>query len=223
MNDIQLKDDFYEWTGSSEILKSSYFKVSPETKAKIIGVESDISNEGVIIIGNVKAIIDSLIFTKSHGAVGNTISFSGTNLVILGLSIADLHEFLTKIELSEQNYSSLKEKAESMISKFNRTLSSPKTSINMDQNEDEMQYIIFGKRNFLLITSENKFVLIHNKQISIRKGEHKLVQIDPHEGILIAEKNKVFNIGGSLTKGRSILGEFGVNIANSVLENILWD
>lgn len=221
MNDIQLKDDFYEWTGNSEILKCPYFKVTLKNSVKIIGVETDISTEGVIILGKVEAIVDSLVFTKSHGAVGNTVSFSGTNLVIFGLPIADLQKFLAKSELTEQAYSSLKDEADSMISKLNKTIGSQKTSIDLD-HEDEMEYIIFGKRNFFLITSKNKFVLVHNKQIAIRKGESKLVQIDPKNGIVIAEKNKVLNIGGSISTGRSILGEFGLNIANSVLENILW-
>lgn len=222
MNDIQLKDDFYEWTGSPEILKSSHFKVTLRNSVKIIGIETDFSTEGVIILGKVEAIVDSLVFTKSHGAVGNTISFSGTNLVIIGLTIADLQEYLSKSELTEQDYSLLKDEADSMISKLNKTIGSPKTSINLD-HEDEMEYIIFGKRNFFLITSKNKFVLVHNNQIAIRKGESKLVQIDQQDGILIAERDRVFNIGGSISTGRSMLGEFGVNIANSVLENILWD
>ncbi len=222
MNDIQLRDDFYEWTGNPEILKSSYFKVTLENKVRIIGIETDFSTEGVIILGKVKAIVDSLVFTKSHGAVGNTISFSGTNLVIIGLTIADLQDSLTKSELTKQDYSLLKDEADSMISKLNKTIMSPKTSINLD-HEDDMEYIIFGKRNFFLIASKNKFVLVHNNQIAIRKGESKLVQIDHQDGILIAERDKVLNIGGSVSTGRSMLGKFGVNIANSVLENILWD
>ncbi len=222
MNDIQLKDDFYEWTGNLEILKTSYFKVTLKNSVKIIGIETDFSSEGVIILGKVEAIVDSLVFTKSHGAVGNTISFSGTNLVIVGLTIADLQEYLAKSELTKQDYSLLKDEADSMISKLNKTIGLPKTSITLD-HEDEMEYIIFGKRNFFLITSKNKFVFVHNNQIAIRKGESKLVQIDHQDGILIAERDKVLNIGGSISTGRSMLGEFGVNIANSILENILWD
>ncbi|GAF93836.1 unnamed protein product, partial [marine sediment metagenome] len=83
--------------------------------------------------------------------------------------------------------------------------------------------LIFGRKNFFLIASIEKLVLINNKQISVRENDFKLVQIDPHEGILIVNKDKVFNLGGSASSRFSCLGKFGVGIATSVLDHILWE
>jgi hypothetical protein len=98
-------------------------------------------------------------------------------------------------------------------------------NISLNDDGDEFHHIIFGRRNFFLIggIQNKKFVLIHNKQISIRDGESKLVQIDPIEGIIIAKKDQVLNFGGRKNNLGSLIGEFGVNIASSVLDHILWD
>ncbi len=222
MKDIQITHDIFEWNGGPEILKNPYYKVCLDSKARILGLETDSSIEGIIILGDVEAIVDSIIYTKSHGAIGNTTNFTGTNLVIFGLSVTILKDFLVKLDLTEQEHLQYKEEAETMLIKLKKTIKSHETSINID-SDDEMEFIIFGRRNFLLVGGQEFFVLIHNKQIAVRKGDSKLIQIDPHDGILIAEKNKVLNIGGSVTKSRSILGEIGVNLAASLLDNILWE
>jgi hypothetical protein len=223
MKDIQIMNDIFEWNGDLEILKNPYYKISADSRTKIIGLKTDSLSEGIIILGDVEAIVDSIIYTKSHGAIGNTTTFTGTNLVILGLSITDLKNSLVKLDLPEQELLRCKDEAEIMLTKLKKTIRSHKTSINIEDDDDEMEFIIFGRRNFLLVGAHKHFVLVHNKQIAVRKGDSKLVQIDPHDGILIAEKDRVLNIGGSITNGRSILGELGINLATSVLDNILWD
>ncbi|MFX0088235.1 MAG: hypothetical protein ACFFAU_21450 [Candidatus Hodarchaeota archaeon] len=222
MKDIQITHDIFEWNGNPEILKNPNYKVCLDSKARILGLETGSSIEGIIILGDVEVIVDSIIYTKSHGAIGNTTNFTGTNLVIFGLSVTILKDFLVKSDLTEQKLLHYQKDAENMLVKLKKAIKSHETSINID-NDDEIEFIIFGRRNFLLVGGKKYFVLIHNKQIAVRKGDSKLVQIDPHDGILIAEKNKVLNIGGSITKGQSILGELGVNLAAFVLDNILWD
>ncbi|MCK4849114.1 MAG: hypothetical protein KAT16_08825, partial [Candidatus Heimdallarchaeota archaeon] len=96
-------------------------------------------------------------------------------------------------------------------------------SISIDSDSDP-KYIIFGRKNFFLISSSEELVLIHKKQISVRKKDSNLVQIDAKNGITIVDKEKVLKIGGPGTKlNHSILGELGVNIASKVLENLIWE
>jgi len=223
LQNLQIKDDIFDWNGDAEILRKANYKIKLLNQAKIIGVETDSSIEGIVILGEVEAIVDSIIYTPSHGALGSTTTFSGTNLVILGLSVTDLQNNLIEIQTSEQELHQLKDNAESMISKLKRTILKHNTSIDLNNKDNEMEYMIFGRKNFLLIASKDKFVLVNNKQIIVRENDFKLVQIDPHDGILIVNKDKVFNIGESVSSRLRCLGEFGVGIATSILDHVLWE
>ncbi|MFX0182070.1 MAG: hypothetical protein ACFE95_03215 [Candidatus Hodarchaeota archaeon] len=222
---LQLGNDIYDWHGTPEILTTSLYKINLVEPVKIMEVITDSNKEGIVILGRIEAVVDSIIYTRSHGAVGNTTTFSGTNLVILGLSIAQLDRSIKKRNLSDSESFRLKHEAQSMISKLKKRIEDPDSSININfDDEGETDFIIFGRRNFLLIGGENNFVLIHKKQITVRKGDRKLVQVDSNDGILVAEDGKVVQIGGSTRHNLgSILGGFGVNIASSVLNEILWE
>ncbi len=226
MKTIQLEEILYDWHGEPEILSTPYYKITLTSPAKIMEITTDLpSTDGIVILGGLEVIVDSIVYTKSHGAVGNTTNFSGINLVILGLSIANLESSLRKSNLSEEEAQEFKSQAEAIISKFKSRVEDPNMNISLDDDDDEFHHMIFGRRNFFLIGGihSKKFVLIHKKQISIREGEYKLVQIDPVEGITIAKRDKVLNIGGVRNNLGSLVGEFGVNIASSVLDHILWD
>ncbi|MFX0122980.1 MAG: hypothetical protein ACFFAE_05025 [Candidatus Hodarchaeota archaeon] len=227
MKTIQLGEVVYDWIGEPEILSTPYYKITLSKPAKIMEITTDLSStDGIVILGPIGAVVDSIIYTKSHGAIGNTTNFSGTNLVILGLSIAELENSLEKSDLSEEESLEFKNQAEAIISKFKSRVEDPHMNISFDDEDDEFQHMIFGRRNFLLIGGSRckKFVFIQKSQISIREGEHKLVQIDPVEGIIIAKRDKVLNIGGTSRNNLgALVGEFGVNIASSVLDHIVWD
>ena len=185
-------------------------------------VITDDSTNGIVVLGSIEAVVDSIIYTKSHGAVGNTTNFSGKNLVILGLPISQLTEDIKQSVASEEDTQQWKEEARLMIKKLKMRIEEPDSSFNIDF-DDHHEFIIFGRRNFLLVGSETKFVLVHKKQISVREGETKLVQID-QDGIIIAKNKKVLHLGGPSRKNcGNILGEFGVSVASSVLDQILWD
>jgi hypothetical protein len=222
---LQLGNDIFDWHGTPEILATSLYKINLVEPVRIMEVITDSNKEGIVILGRIEAVVDSIIYTSSHGAVGNTTTFSGTNLVVLGLSIAQLDQSIRKSILTETESFRLKHEAQSMISKLKKRIEDPFSSINIDFDDDrESDFIIFGRRNFLLIGGDNNFVLLHKKQITVRKGDRKLVQVDSKDGIPVAEHEKVLQIGGSARHNLgSILGGFGVNIASSVLNEILWD
>lgn len=226
MKTIHLGETLYNWQGEPDIISTPHYKIIIPGYAKIMEITTDFqANDGIVILGNVEAIVDSIVYTKSHGAVGNTTNFKGINLVILGLSITDLESSLVKSDLPVKEVQEFKSQAEAIISKFKRRVEDPNMNISLDDEDDEFRHMIFGRRNFFLVGGlhSKKFVLIHKKLISIRDGEHKLIQIDPVEGITIAKRDKVFNIGGARNNLGSLIGEFGVNIASSVLDQILWD
>ncbi|MFX1515305.1 MAG: hypothetical protein ACFFC6_03290 [Promethearchaeota archaeon] len=226
MKTIQLGEDLYDWFGDPEILSTPYYKVLLPKSAKIMEIITDSpSTHGIIILGDVEVVVDSVVYSKSHGAVGNTTNFVGINLVILGLSITSLENSLKTCTLLENELQELKNQAEAIISKFKRRVEDPKMNISLNDEDDEFHHMIFGRRNFFLVGGihDKKFVLIHKKQISIREGEYKLIQIDPVEGITIAKRDQVLNIGGARNNLGSLIGEFGVNIASSVLDHIFWD
>lgn len=191
---------------------------------KLIELSINSSTKGIVLLGQIEVVTDALVYTTSHGAVGNTINFLGTNLVIIGLSLTQLTNSLKKSDLSEEKVLYWKNKAESMISKLKSRIEDRSCCMNFSfDDKEDFEYLIFGRRNFLLVGSEKKFVLFIDKQISIREGD-KLVQIDPYNGILIAKQDKILNIGGtSRTNLGSLLGELGVNITSSVLDQVLWD
>lgn len=224
MKTIQLHGEIFDWQGTREILYTPFYKVTSTEPTKIMEIITD-TTKGIVILGPIEAVVDAIIHTES-GAVGNTTTFSGTNLVILGLPISELKDSLIKSTLYEQEAQKLRGQAEAMISKFKRRIEDSDSRINISfgEKDDENEHIIFGRRNFLLIGSKEKFVLIHKKQIFVREEESKLVQIDPVEGIVIAKRDKVLNFGGASKNNLgSLLGEFGVNIASSVLDQIIWD
>jgi hypothetical protein len=226
MKTIHLGESLYDWEGKPDIISTPHYKIIIPGSAKIMEITTDFqTNDGIVILGNVEAIVDSIVYTKSHGAIGNTTNFKGINLVILGLSIADLENSLIKSDIPAEKAQELRSQAEAIISKFKRRVEDPNMNISFDDEEDEFHHVIFGRRNFFLVGGlhNKKFVLIHKKQISIREGEYKLVQIDPVEGIIIAKKDQVLNIGGVRNNLGSLIGEFGVNIASSVLDQIFWD
>jgi hypothetical protein len=132
---------------------------------------------------------------------------------------------LVESDLPAEEAQEFRNQAETIISKFKRRVEDPDMNISLDDEDDEFRHMIFGRRNFFLLGGlrSKKFVLIHKKQISIRDGEYKLVQIDPVEGILIAKRDQVLNFGGARNNLGSLVGEFGVNIASSVLDHIFWD
>ena len=224
MRTIQLKDEIFDWQGKPEILYTPFYKVTSTETTRIIEIITD-TTKGIVILGPIEAVVDAIIYTES-GAVGNSTTFSSTNLVILGLPISELEDSLVKSALNEQEAQKLRSQAEAMISKFKSRIKDPDSRINISfsETDDKHEHIIFGRRNFLLIGFREKFVLIHKKQISVREGESKLVQIDPVEGIVIAKRDKVLNFGGTSKNNLGpLLGEIGVNIASSVLDQILWD
>lgn len=226
MKTFQLQDEIFDYKGKSEILYTPFYKITTES-VKIMEIITDTSMNGIVILGPVEALVDSIIYTDSHGAVGNTTTFTGTNLVILGLSITELEEFLIKSQLNDREKLHWKNEADEMISKLKHRIEDPDICMNISFGEEEDEdkgHIIFGRRNLLLIGSEKKFVLINKKQVTVRDGERKLVQVDINDGVLIANSNNVLNIGGtSKSNLGSLLGNLGVNIASSVLDHILWD
>lgn len=223
MKTIQLGDELYDWHGDPEIISTPFYKVTFPEPIKMMEVITDDSTNGIVILGRIEAVVDSIIYTESHGAVGNTTNFSGKNLVILGLPITRLTEDIKLCEASENDIQQWKNEAHLMIKKLKLRIEDPDSSVHINF-DDHHEYIIFGRRNFLLVGSEKKFVLVHKKQISVREGETKLVQIDPQDGIIIAKNRKVLHLGGaSRSNCGSILGEFGVKVASSVLDQILWD
>lgn len=227
MKSITLGEEIFDWFGGTELVSTSFFKFTLPETAKIMRVEvkTDSLHQGIVILGPVKAVIDSVVYTNSHGAIGNTTNFVGTNLVILGLSIDQLEESLKICNIDGEEALRWREEAQTMISKLKDKIFCSNTKFTLEFDEEKTpEYIIFGRRNFLLIGSDQKFVLIHKKQISVREGEYKLIQIDSQDGIIIAKKDNVFHIGGhSRNSFGSLIGEFGVNIASSVLNEIIWD
>ena len=226
MKTINLGETLYDWQGEPDILSTPHYKITITSPAKIMEITTDFStNDGIVILSNIEAIVDSIVYTKSHGAIGNTTNFKGTNLVILGLSITDLESSLIKSDVPVEEAQEFRNQAETIISKFKKRVEDPDMNISLGDEDEEFRHMIFGRRNFFLLGGlhSKKFVLIHKKQISIRDGEYKLVQIDPVEGIFIAKRDQVLNIGGARNNLGSLIGEFGVNIASSVLDHILWD
>lgn len=223
MQDLSLGEDIFEWTGISEVLLNPYWKISLTSPARVVEVRNNANSRGIVLLGAVEAVVDSIIST-SKGAVGNTTIFTGTNMVILGLTIEEIQESLIRIDSKAEASDELRKNAEAMITKLQNRLRSSDFNMKFDADE-ECDYIIFGRRNFLLVSGREKFVLVHRQQISVRTGESKLVQIDPVDGILVASKKRVLNLGNlspTFNLG-GMIGEFGVNITSSVLDHILWD
>jgi len=218
-----LDNTFFEWQGDPIILMTTHYKTILKNHPLLIGLKIDSKYEGVVILGQVEIVVDTLIHNEKYGSVGNTINFKGTNLVILGLSIEELGENIITKTLDKKTFDDNFRQAEIMISKLKNTLDRPDININIDHDCDEKSHIIFARRNFFLIGTDNKTILINNKQISIKEGESKLIEIDPINGILIANSEKLFSLGSFSKDKISILGQFGVNLASSFLKNLVWD
>ena len=223
MKTIELEPEIYEWQGTPEILAENYFKVMKSSSIYIKELIIDSRHKGVVIVGNVEVIADTMIYTKSQGAFGETIQFMGSNLVIIGLTLEDLHQRVSMVTLNSEESLRVENEAYNIIKKAKMRLSDESVTISIDSDPDP-KYIIFGRKNFFLVASNNELVLIHKKQISVRKKDSKLVQIDAKDGITIVDKEKCLRIGGSGTKlDHSVLGNLGVNIASKVLENLIWE
>ncbi len=220
MRSVQLGERIYEWIDSPEILSTDYYKISARNPLKLIEVITD-ELHGVILLGKVEAIVDTLIYNNEHGDIGTTVEFSGTNLVIFGLTLKNIGDSIITYNPPDEEKEFLFSEAKKIIAKLKSTIIDKKASINFDEDDEDLKYIIFGRRRFLLVGSETNVVLIHDKQIAVRKGESKLVLIDPVEGIIVAEKDKYLKIGGK--GGYSGLGNLGVNIASSILDGLLWE
>jgi hypothetical protein len=83
MKTIHLGEILYDWQGEPEILATPHYKITLPKPAKIMEITTDFpTSDGIVILGDVEAIVDSIVYTKSHGAVGNTTNFKGTNRVI---------------------------------------------------------------------------------------------------------------------------------------------
>jgi hypothetical protein len=223
MKELSLGADFFEWTGPSEVLITPYWKVNITSPAMVVSVNEDGISRGLVLLSKVEAVVDTIVPT-SKGAFGNTTIFNGTNLVILGLKVTDINDSLSRANPTIEESSNWREEAEAIITKLQKRVKSHDINFKFNGDED-FDYIIFGRRNFLLVGGSEKFVLIHRKQIAVRSGEEKLVQIDPEDGILVANKNDILNLGGYASKFNlgGILGEFGITIASSVLDHMLWD
>ncbi len=220
---IELEPEIYEWRGTPEILIEDYFKVTKTSSLYIKELIIDSKQKGIVIVGDVEVLVDTIIYTQSQGAFGDVIQFKGSNLVILGLTTEDLQNNVNIVTLSTDESLRVENEASKIIKKAKMRLSDESATISVDSDSDP-KYIIFGRKNFFLIGSSKELVLIHKKQILVRKKDSNLVQIDAKNGITIVDKEKCLRIGGPRTKlNHSILGELGVNIASKVLENLIWE
>ncbi len=220
---LELGDELYSWRGSPEILDEKYFKVRNLDKLHFVELQSNSELNGVVLIGKISVIVDSVIYTRSHGAIGETTEFIGSSLAILGLELADVQESLYKVNGDSNETEGIWSEANKLIYKLRKSLTKKETKIQID-NDSDVKYIIFGKSNLFLLGSTDNFVLIHKKKISVRKGENSLVQVDPHDGITIATEDRCIRLGTQKdSSDLSFLGDLGVNIASKVLDSIVWD
>jgi hypothetical protein len=220
---LELGNEIYEWTGQSIVLLEDYFKITSEQPLYIKEIFSDSELQGVVLLGNLDILVDSVVYTKDHGAFGDTTQFLGTGLVVFGFKISDIESSIREAVMSFDELIKINQEASQILKKAKSNLEDESTNIQFDDDPD-MKYIIFGKRDFLLISSNKQFVLIHKKQLSIRKGDDSLVQIDKNDGIAIANKDRILRIGcPSSESAFSFLGELGVNIASKVLESLIWE
>lgn len=223
MTEIELGPEIYEWKGKTEILTEDYFKVIKTSPIYIKELTIDFKLKGIVIVGAVEVLVDTVIYTQSQGAFGDTVQFMGLNLVIAGLTVENLQENVKIVSLNSEESLRVENEASKIIKKVRMRLSDGSTEISVD-SETDPKYIIFGRKNFFLISSSKELVLIHKKQISVRKSDSNLVQIDAKNGITIVDKEKCLQIGGPGTKlNHLMLGELGVNIASKVLENLIWE
>ena len=220
---IQLKPEIYEWQGATEILTEDYFKVNKTGSMFLKEITFDFKYKGIVLVGNVEVITDTVIYTKSRGAFGDTVHFNGANLVIIGLTLEELSQHINLATLNTRESLNVEKEASNIIKKVKTRLSDESIDINIEADSDP-KYIIFGRKNFFLISSKEELVLIHRKQIAVRKKDSSLVQIDANTGITIVDKEKCFTIGGPCNKlDHSILGEIGLKISSAVLDNLVWE
>ncbi|MHA1978909.1 MAG: hypothetical protein ACW98F_13820 [Candidatus Hodarchaeales archaeon] len=223
MIELELGNQIYSWNGPSEILDEKYFQVKNLAKLHLLELKSDSELSGIVLLGKISIVVDSIVYTQTHGAIGETTEFIGSSLVILGLELTSLQQSVNMVTDDSIEAKNIKKEANQLIGKLRDNLTNKSTNIHFDKDSD-ISYIIFGKSDLFLLGSSDHIVLIHKKKISVRKGENSLVQVDPHDGITIVNEDKCFRIG-SQRKGAdlSILGELGVNIASKVLDAIVWD
>jgi hypothetical protein len=223
LNTLNLGEETYSWIGKADFLREDYFKITKADDLYVKEITSNFNVDGIILIGNLSVTVDSVIYSSSNGACGDTYQFNGKSLVILGITMKEL-EASSKISLlKDPRKQIIDDRANEFIDNLREKILRDNCSISFDKDE-EMKYIIFGKHDFFLIGNTSQFVLIHKKHISIRKGEEKLVEISPEIGIRISDKKKSFSINRPQDDSSySILGDIGVNIASTILENLIWD
>ncbi len=220
---LELGDQIYSWQGSTQIIDGTYYQVNSVDKLNVIELKGNGGISGVVLVGKVSIIVDTIIYTQSHGAIGETTEYVGSSLAILGLELSTLKQFLQEEIFDSEVSATVRREADQLISKLKDNLTNKSTNIQFEKDSD-INYIIFGKSNLFLIGSTNEFVVIHKKKISVRKGENSLVQVDPIDGIVIANREKCLRIGSqSQGKDLSFLGNLGVNFASKILDAIVWD
>lgn len=223
---IDIGEEVFQVIGNSKIIESQNYSVAPLNESfYIVDLLIDNIPKGCILIGKIKAIVDSLVYTKKYGAIGNPTIFQGSNLTVMGLYRDELEEKFTVNQITTaETIISVRLEAESMISKVKNKIWGPKSKIEFNEKDEDCKYIIIGRRNFVLVGGREKFVLVTKQHIVVRSGEENLVRISPEEGIEIANGDKVLNIGrGSPFNLESILGGLGVRIASTILDEMVWE
>lgn len=223
LNTLNLGESTYRWIGEADFLREDYFKITKSNELYVKEISSNFNLQGVVLIGKIDVTVDSIIYTASNGACGDTYQFTGKSLVVFGVTIEKLKTTAKISLLQDQRKQAIDTKAEEIIQNLRDKILSENCCISFDK-DDEVKYIIFGKHDFFLTGNASQFVLIHKKHISIRKGEEKLVEISPEVGIRISDKKKSFSINRPRDDSSySFLGDIGVNIASTILENLIWD
>lgn len=222
MIELGLGDQVYSWQGDHSFLNEKYFQINVNGKLNLLELRGTSKIHGVVLVGKISIIVDSVIYTQSHGAIGETTEFVGSSLAILGMNINSIQQSL-KEEIDPNHSESIKTEADQLITKLRDSLTNKVTNVQFEEDSDG-SYVIFGKSDLFLVGSSNELVVVHKKKISVRNGETSLVQVDPKEGIIIANDDECIQIG-SKGKGSdlSILGSLGINFASKILDSIIWD
>ena len=223
---INIGEEVYQVTSTAKIIESQNYSITPlDESFYFVDLLIDNIPKGCILIGKIKATVDSLVYTKKYGAIGNPTIFQGSNLTVMGLYKEELEEKFTIKGISDlETVKSIRTEAENMISKVKSKICSSSSKIEFDDKDDDCKYIIIGRRNFVLVGGRDKFVLVTKQHIAVRSGENSLVRISPEAGIEIANGDKVLNIGrGSPFNLESVLGGLGVRIASTILDEMVWE
>jgi hypothetical protein len=220
---LELAEETHSWRELTPILNEKYFRISNNGEIYLKEIKSNSKLNGVVLVGEIDILVDTVVYTQSQGAFGETLQFIGSSLVILGVQLKDFDENIRDIILPHETELKVREKAEKLLKKVKNRINDD--SVHLEIGEDpEVQYIIYGLKDFFLVGSTKNIVLIHKKQISVRTGENNLVQVDPENGVTIVNKEKCLRVKGPSTESsESVLGEIGVSFASKILETFIWD